>query len=164
MRIAADLGAASSRTAAAPINWTGFDAQVEQAAKSGIELLPFLVGAPTWAVPNANVPGAGGAKAPGPPAGDRHRGDRLDRLPQSGGRPLRHRRHLLDRTPAGPGVPINNWQIWNEPNFKYFVAKPNPTEYGQAGEALLGGDQIGRPDRAGRSSPGCSPSPPAAGT
>ncbi len=28
-------------------------------------------------------------------------------------------------------MPIKNWQIWNEPNFKYFVAKPNPKEYGQ---------------------------------
>ncbi len=27
--------------------------------------------------------------------------------------------------------PIRTWQIWNEPNFKYFVAKPNPGEYGK---------------------------------
>src|SRR6202012_3055483 len=44
--------------------WAGFDTQVERAAKSNIELLPFLVGPPTWAVPNATVPGTGGAKAP----------------------------------------------------------------------------------------------------
>jgi hypothetical protein len=25
--------------------------------------------------------------------------------------------------------PIGTWQIWNEPNFMYFVAKPNPAEY-----------------------------------
>jgi hypothetical protein len=30
-----------------------------------------------------------------------------------------------------PKRPIREWQIWNEPNFKYFVAKPNPAEYGQ---------------------------------
>ena len=33
--------------------------------------------------------------------------------------------------PSVPVRPIRTWQIWNEPNFKYFVAKPNPTEYGK---------------------------------
>ena len=30
-----------------------------------------------------------------------------------------------------PKRPIRIWQIWNEPNFKYFVARPNPAEYGK---------------------------------
>jgi len=33
-----------------------------------------------------------------------------------------------------PGLsprPIEAWQVWNEENFKYFVAKPNPAEYGK---------------------------------
>ena len=33
--------------------------------------------------------------------------------------------------PLLPQLGISDWQIWNEPNFKYFVAKPNPTEYGK---------------------------------
>jgi len=33
--------------------------------------------------------------------------------------------------PMVPDKPVKAWQIWNEPNFKYFVAKPNPTEYGK---------------------------------
>ncbi len=33
--------------------------------------------------------------------------------------------------PALPERPIRTWQIWNEENFKYFVAKPNPAEYGK---------------------------------
>jgi hypothetical protein len=35
---------------------------------------------------------------------------------------------------AHPGIPykpIRVWQLWNEPNFKYFVARPNPAEYGK---------------------------------
>ena len=28
-------------------------------------------------------------------------------------------------------MPIRTWQIWNEENFKYFVAAPNPAEYGK---------------------------------
>ena len=30
-----------------------------------------------------------------------------------------------------PKRPIRTWQIWNEENFKYFVARPNPAEYGK---------------------------------
>src|ERR1700743_453129 len=37
--------------------WGEIDPVVERAAKSGIELVPFVVGAPSWAAPNANVPG-----------------------------------------------------------------------------------------------------------
>ena len=33
--------------------------------------------------------------------------------------------------PAIPYRPIRVWQLWNEPNFKYFVARPNPAEYGK---------------------------------
>ena len=33
--------------------------------------------------------------------------------------------------PAVPKRPIRTWQIWNEENFKYFVARPNPAEYGK---------------------------------
>ena len=33
--------------------------------------------------------------------------------------------------PGVPKRPIRVWQIWNEQNFKYFVAKPNPAEYGK---------------------------------
>ena len=112
-------------------NWSGIDAEVEKAAKSGIELLPFLVGTPTWAVPNATVPGTGGALAPA-------------HLPTTGSSANAWRTFVKAAVarygtggtfwtehPLVPDLPIKNWQIWNEPNFKYFVAKPNPTEYGQ---------------------------------
>ena len=33
--------------------------------------------------------------------------------------------------PTLPRKPLRTWQVWNEPNFKYFVAKPNPAEYGR---------------------------------
>jgi hypothetical protein len=112
-------------------NWSEFDPVVERAAKSGIELLPFVVGAPSWAVPSANVPGTGGAKAPA-------------RLPVTGTAATAWSSFLKaavarygpggtywSENPLVPDKPINFWQIWNEPNFKYFVAKPNPTEYGK---------------------------------
>ncbi|HEX5983354.1 MAG TPA: hypothetical protein VFY69_04030 [Solirubrobacterales bacterium] len=113
-------------------DWSGFDNQVEEAAKAGIKVLPFLSGAPTWAVPEKVVSGTGGAlKAPA-------------RLPVSGAARAGWVDFLTAAVarygPTGsfwaehPGVPkraIRHWQIWNEPNFKYFIAKPNPAEYGK---------------------------------
>lgn len=115
----------------ATYDWSGFDNQIEEAAKAGIKVLPFLTGAPEWAVPGKSVPGAGGLKAPA-------------RLPVNGEARTAWVAFLTAAVarygPAGsfwsehPGVPrrpIREWQIWNEPNFKYFIAKPNPAEYGQ---------------------------------
>jgi len=111
-------------------DWSSLDNQVEEAARAGIRVLPFLGGAPEWAVPSKAVPGAGGLKAPA-------------RLPVSGAARTGWAAFMTAAVarygPTGsfwsehPGVPkrpIRNWQIWNEPNFKYFIAKPNPTEYG----------------------------------
>ncbi len=33
--------------------------------------------------------------------------------------------------PALPESPIRTWQIWNEENFKYFVVRPSPSDYGK---------------------------------
>jgi hypothetical protein len=111
-------------------DWSSLDNQVEEAARAGIRVLPFLGGAPEWAVPSKAVPGAGGLKAPA-------------RLPVTGAARTGWAAFMTAAVarygPTGsfwsehPGVPkrpIRNWQIWNEPNFKYFIAKPNPTEYG----------------------------------
>lgn len=113
-------------------DWSGIDWQVENAAKAGLEVLPFLAGAPTWAVPSVNVPGSGGSvKAPThlPVAGSAGSGwaafaaGAVERYGPNGSFWATH--------PAVPVRPIRTWQIWNEPNFKYFVAHPNPVEYGK---------------------------------
>lgn len=113
------------------INWGGVDDVVEKAARAGVDVLPTISGAPTWAVPTANVPGGGGTKA-------------AAYLPTKGAAAAAWKSLLSEAVarygPNGsfwashPGVPvkpIRTWQIWNEPNFKYFVAKPNPAEYGK---------------------------------
>jgi hypothetical protein len=113
------------------INWGGVDEVVEKAARAGIDVLPTITGAPAWAVPIASVPGGGGSKAPA-------------RLPVKGAAATAWKELLVQAVgrygPNGtfwashPGVPvkpIRTWQIWNEPNFKFFVAKPNPAEYGK---------------------------------
>jgi hypothetical protein len=112
-------------------DWSGFDNQIEDAAKAGIRVLPFLSGAPEWAVPGKRVPGAGGLTAPA-------------HLPVSGAARAGWVAYLAavvarygpngsfwSEHPSVPKLSIREWQIWNEPNFKYFIAKPNPAEYGQ---------------------------------
>jgi hypothetical protein len=112
-------------------DWRTFDTQVESASKAGIKVLPFLSGAPEWAVPARKVPGAGGLKAPAhlPVSGAGRSGwvafvtAAVARYGPSGS--------FWSEHPGVPKRPIRVWQIWNEPNFKYFIAKPNPTEYGK---------------------------------
>jgi hypothetical protein len=114
-------------------DWSSVDGSVAAASSAGLEVLPFLYGAPAWAVPPAVVPGSGGAvRAP-------------KFLPvNSGVQRLGWQRFVSEAAfrygpngsfwathPAVPPRPIRTWQVWNEPNFKYFVVRPNPTEYGK---------------------------------
>jgi hypothetical protein len=116
----------------AEIEWGGVDSTVEALAKAHLEPLPFLYGAPRWAVPIVGVPGTGGgAKAPAhlPIAGRAGQGwnafarQAVERYGPQG--------KFWSENPGIPRDPIRTWQIWNEPNFKYFVARPNPGEYGR---------------------------------
>lgn len=114
------------------MDWSGTDRQVEAAVLAGIEVLPFISGAPTWAVPSVRVPGSGGdIKTPRnlPVRGVAGRGwaafarAAVERYGPGGSFWAAH--------PSLPQRPIRAWQIWNEANFQYFVARPNPGEYGK---------------------------------
>lgn len=112
-------------------NWGGFDNQVEDAAKAGIRVLPFLSGAPEWAVPMERVPGGQGLEASAHlPVGGAARTGWVAFLTAAVAR-YGPTGSFWSEHPGVPKQPIREWQIWNEPNFKYFVAKPNPAEYGQ---------------------------------
>ncbi len=114
-------------------DWSGVDAVVRGATQAGMEVLPFVYGAPVWAVPHAVVPGTGGA-ATAP-----------RNLPVKTGAQRALWQAFLQlavarygpsgsfwlENPTVPRRPIRVWQIWNEPNFKYFVVRPNPAEYGK---------------------------------
>jgi polysaccharide biosynthesis protein PslG len=114
------------------LDWSGLDSVVGASVRAGLEVLPFVYGAPGWAVPETVVPGShGSVKAP-------------KRLPVGGaaGRAWSaFVRAAAERygpggsfwaeNPALPSRPLRIWQIWNEPNFKYFVTRPNPAEYGK---------------------------------
>jgi Glycosyl hydrolase catalytic core len=115
-----------------PFQWGSIDVQVEAAAIAGIKVLPFLAGAPEYLVPSRIVSGTGGSlKTPAhlPVSGAARTGwanflgAAVTRYGPSGTFWAEH--------PGIPKLPIREWQIWNEPNFKYFIAKPNPAEYGE---------------------------------
>jgi len=158
---------AMQRFPSSEIEWGGVDSTIEAFAKAHIEPLPFLYGAPRWAVPVAAVPGTGGgAKAPAhlPIAGRAGRGwnafgrQAVERYGPQG--------TFWTENPEVPRDPIRTWQIWNEPNFKYFVARPNPGEYGRLvknsahaikavdpGATILLGGLFARPGEAGKFQP-----------
>jgi len=109
------------------------DGLVAGAAGAGIDILPFVYDAPSWAVARVAVPGSGGSvRAP-------------KTLPvKSGGQRSAWTSFLglvvarygpggafWTANPAIPPRPIGTWQIWNEQNFKYFVVRPNPADYGK---------------------------------
>jgi len=123
---------AMQRFPSSEIDWQGIDSTIAAYAEAHIEPLPLLYGAPRWAVRQVAVPGTGGgAKAPAhlPIAGAAGRDwnafarEAVERYGPQG--------TFWSEHPEVPRDPIRTWQIWNEPNFKYFVARPNPGEYGR---------------------------------
>jgi hypothetical protein len=157
-RIAIDWGSVQPARGGA-FNWSGVDSVIGKAAIAGVEVLPFLNGAPAWAVPAVWV------------SGSQHTVKAPAHLPAAGsaatawsnfvkGAVVRYGPNgsFWAENPSVPKRPIRTWQIWNEPNFKYFVAKPNPAEYGRlvklsstalkssdAGAKLLLGGMFSRP-------------------
>lgn len=112
-------------------NFTTSDQLVAGATEAGINVLPFVYDAPAWAVTQAKVPHSG-ARAP-------------KTLPvKTGAQRIAWENFLrlvVERygpsgsfwaaNPSIPASPIRTWQIWNEPNFKYFVTRPSPSDYGK---------------------------------
>jgi polysaccharide biosynthesis protein PslG len=113
----------------AAFDWSATDSQISEAARTGIDVLPFLAGIPAWA--ERMIPVGGGVMVPAklPVKGRAKTGwvafcqAAVARYGPSGS--------FWTENPGVPFRPLRNWQVWNEPNFKFFVHKPNPAEYGQ---------------------------------
>ncbi|HYP56058.1 MAG TPA: glycosyl hydrolase [Solirubrobacterales bacterium] len=107
--------------------WSSVDPIVAKAAAAGVEVLPFLYGTPSWAVPpdpRVNSPSYLPVRTGAQKAGwKRFLRELVLRYGPNGS--------FWSENPGVPKRPIRVWQIWNEPNFKYFVARPNPAEYGK---------------------------------
>jgi hypothetical protein len=131
------------------LQWGGTDAWMEAASRSRLEVLPFLYDAPSWAVHPATVPGThGAAQAPSHlPVGGRA-GRKWARFVRAAVERYGTRGTFWREHPLLPRMPVHTWQIWNEENFKYFVAHPNPGEYGRlvrrSDHALRAGDPRAR--------------------
>lgn len=110
-----------------PIDWSGTDSVIGTATAAGIQVLPFVAGAPTWAVA---ADGRWGSPVHLPVRTALQRGSWRSFLMQAVFR-YGPRGSFWIENPSVPKRPIRTWQIWNEENFKYFVAKPNPAEYGK---------------------------------
>jgi polysaccharide biosynthesis protein PslG len=124
-----------------PFNWSDADAFVVAAAAARLEILPFLSGAPTWAVP---VDRRFGSSAFLPVrSGKQRSGWKLfvtEAIRRYGPRGAFWTEH-----PELPRKPLRTWQVWNEPNFKYFVGRPNPAEYGKLVKLSAGATKAADP-------------------
>ena len=108
-------------------NWSDADALIKAAAVARVNILPFLSTAPAWAVP---VDRRFGSSAFLPVRTGKQRSGWKQFVTQA---VLRYGPNgtFWSENPSLPPRPIRLWQIWNEPNFKYFVGRPNPAEYGK---------------------------------
>lgn len=112
------------------LDWSGTDAQIAALARVGLEPLPFLYGAPRWAVRPRPVPGTRGTVAAPvrlPAHGRAARG--WSAFARAAVARYGPRGSFWAENPALPRRPVHTWQVWNEQNFKYFVVRPNPAEY-----------------------------------
>lgn len=128
MRIPISWSAVQPVQGGAP-DWRGIDALVRGAAIAKIEVLPFISGAPSWAVaadtsivsqPPVTLPVKTGAQRS---AWTAFLTLAVQRYGPGGA--------FWAENPTLPAKPIRAWQIWNEENFLYFVARPNPADYGK---------------------------------
>jgi hypothetical protein len=128
LRVPIDWAAVQSAPGAEP-DWSSVDPIVRGAAEAGIGVLPFLSSPPQWAVA---YEGVGGARAP------------VSLPVQSAAQRSGWREFLRlavfrygpggsfwAENPLLPARPIRIWQVWNEENYKYFAARPSPSQYGK---------------------------------
>ena len=109
--------------------WSGVDELVRGAAEARIDVLPFLYGAPTWAVPvDRSISSHPPRTLPVRNGAQRAGWKRFLKLAVARYGP---KGSFWAENPAVPRRPIRTWQIGNEENFFYFVARPNPAEYGK---------------------------------
>jgi hypothetical protein len=127
IRVPFNWGSVQPSRGALP-DWSSTDPAVEAADLAGVDLLPFLIGAPEWAIAREGV---GGGRAPVSlpvkTAAQRQAWREFLRLAVfrygPGG-------SFWLENPQLPARPIRAWQIWNEENYKYFAARPSPSQYG----------------------------------
>ncbi|HEY7456948.1 MAG TPA: hypothetical protein VH703_06700 [Solirubrobacterales bacterium] len=109
------------------LDWSDADTLIGAAAAARLDILPFLSTAPGWAVP---IDRRFGSPRFLPVRNAKQRAGWKQFVTEA---ILRYgpRGTFWSEHPELPRRPLHIWQVWNEPNFKYFVARPNPGEYGK---------------------------------
>ena len=145
-----------------PYNWEGADREIANAARHGLDVLPFLTGMPHWVSHNPTRMPIDNARA--------RRGwmrfvRAVVRRYRPGGTfwrehsPAVAKDGIVIRRPR----PIRTWQIWNEANFFYFSFPVSPIRYARlvkiTSRAIKGADRrakvilaglFGEPDEGGK--------------
>jgi hypothetical protein len=91
-----------------PLQWAKIDALVAAFARAGVQVMPVLVRAPTWATGGDDREGA----KPDAEAYARFCAAAVARYGHQG--------TFWRERPALPRIPIRDWQIWNEPDIDLF--------------------------------------------
>ena len=102
-------------------NWSGIDPVIKLAARSGLEVLPFLYGTPGWVAPRAETLPVNSARQRRAWAAFMR--SAVQRYGPGGS--------FWSDNPTLPVRPIRKWQVWNEENFFYFTKPASPGRYGQ---------------------------------
>jgi hypothetical protein len=111
-------------------DWSRLDSIVADAAKAGIQVVPFIFGTPTWVAQTRDnrscTPKTCGLYAPAAPAAlaewQRFLAEAVARYGPDG--------EFFAANPSLPVVPITVWQIWNEQNSAtFYKPKPSPSGY-----------------------------------
>jgi polysaccharide biosynthesis protein PslG len=128
-----------------PYNWEAFDPVVEEAARQGLTVLPFVIATPKWvAGKETTLPINNGTQRKAYTAFLRAA---VERYGPGGEFWREHSPRVIkeekEKAAAGPDyelpgaklkpiakpVPIKSWQIWNEANFFYFAYPVSPHNY-----------------------------------
>lgn len=129
------LWSAVQSSRGAKLDWSSIDNVIADAASAELEVLPFFYDAPSWAVPRVTVnPGHVRTPVHLPVKTELQRTGWAEFLEGAVAR-YGPGGTFWAAHPGLPERPIRIWQVWNEENFKYFVAKPNPAEYAKLVEA-----------------------------
>jgi Glycosyl hydrolase catalytic core len=122
-----------------PLNWGPTDQIVGNLAARGIESVPFVFGSPKWMYKNPRNPPT---RQSDRPLWKGFLSKAVERYGPGGSywATAYHTQH-----PGAKALPIRAWQIWNEPNLKFFwPPKPSPSGYAQlvedAHDAIKGQD------------------------
>jgi hypothetical protein len=126
-------------------NWAAFDPVVEEAARQGLTVLPFIVATPRWlAKKETTLPIKNAAQrtaytaflraaveryGPGGEFWVIHSPERIREEKEKHEKGPVYEIAGAQLKPIAKPVPITTWQVWNEANFFYFAYPVSPHDY-----------------------------------